>query len=72
MFIITAVVYAVGALGFILLGRGETQKWAVSNKQALQIIVRQEEKIVGKQIIVRQEEKIVGKEIIVRQEEKDS
>ncbi len=37
MFIITAVVYAVGALGFILLGRGETQKWAVSNKQALQI-----------------------------------
>ncbi len=37
MFIITAIVYAVGALGFVLLGKGETQEWAVTSKQALQI-----------------------------------
>jgi hypothetical protein len=37
VFIITAIVYAVGALGFVLLGKGETQEWAVTSKQALQI-----------------------------------
>ena len=31
MFIITACVYVVGALGFILLGQGQTQEWALGN-----------------------------------------
>ena len=28
MFIITAIVYLIGALAFIVLGQGETQEWA--------------------------------------------
>lgn len=28
VFIVTAVVYLVGALAFIILGQGETQEWA--------------------------------------------
>lgn len=33
MFLITAIVYLVGAVGFILLGSGELQPWAIKKDE---------------------------------------
>jgi hypothetical protein len=37
VFIITAVVYVIGALGFIILGQGETQEWATNKPATLPV-----------------------------------